>query len=52
MRLQSRFCGSPHQVTVPNHASLRLGTLNAILSEVADYLKMERSRLVEELFKK
>jgi predicted RNA binding protein YcfA (HicA-like mRNA interferase family) len=39
-----------HHVTVPNHDSLRLGTLSAILSDVADHLGVTRSELVERLF--
>jgi len=35
---------------VHDHSSLRLGTLNSILSEIADYLGMERSELARELF--
>ena len=41
-----------HRVTVPNHDSLRVGTLNAILSDVAEYLKVDRSTLATELFEK
>jgi hypothetical protein len=36
----------------PDHDNLRVGTLNAILSEVADYLKMDRSSLAKELFER
>jgi hypothetical protein len=42
--------GHVHHVTVPDHKSLRLGTLGAILSDVANYLQMERSKLEQELF--
>ncbi len=52
VRLQSNFCGSPHFLTVPDRRSLRLGTLNAILSDVAIYLNIERSKLEQELFGK
>ncbi len=50
IRLQSSLRGHPHHVTVPDHGSLRLGTLSAIHSDVASYLNMERSKLEEELF--
>lgn len=50
VRLRSNLRGFPHSVTVPDHSSLRLGTLNSILSEIADYLGMERSELARELF--
>jgi predicted RNA binding protein YcfA (HicA-like mRNA interferase family) len=50
IRLQSSLRGHAHHVTVPDHGSLRLGTLIAILSDVASYLNIERSKLEEELF--
>jgi len=52
VRLQSNHRGRTHHLTVPNHSSLRLGTLNAILSDVADYLEVDRSKLIQELFEK
>jgi len=48
--LQSRLRGYEHHVTVPDHKTLRVGTLSAILSDVADYLNIERSKLEQELF--
>jgi hypothetical protein len=39
-------------MTVPDHDNLRLGTLNAILSDVADYFEMDRSQIAKELFEK
>ncbi|MGA8538898.1 MAG: type II toxin-antitoxin system HicA family toxin [Terriglobales bacterium] len=50
IRLKSSLRGHPHQITVPDHRSLRLGTLSAILSDVASYLNIERTRLEQELF--
>jgi predicted RNA binding protein YcfA (HicA-like mRNA interferase family) len=50
IRLQSNIRGYVHHVTVPDHKTLRLGTLSAILSDVADYLDIERSKLEQELF--
>jgi predicted RNA binding protein YcfA (HicA-like mRNA interferase family) len=52
IRLESGLRGYPHYITVPDHRSLRLGTLNAILSDVAEYLSIERSQLARELFEK
>ena len=52
IRLKSTICGHAHHVTVPDHPSLRLGTLSSILSDVAAYLNVERSKLEEELFAK
>jgi predicted RNA binding protein YcfA (HicA-like mRNA interferase family) len=50
IQLKSNILGTNHTVTVPAHKSLKLGTLNSILSRVAEYLKMERSELIKELF--
>lgn len=39
-----------HHVTIPAHSSLRVGTLNAILSDVAAHLKKPKEKLIQELF--
>lgn len=39
-----------HHVTVPDHDSLRVGTLSSILSDVADHFGMSRDELMRELF--
>jgi predicted RNA binding protein YcfA (HicA-like mRNA interferase family) len=52
IRLQSNFRGQAHLITIPDHDSLRIGTLNSILSDVADYLSMDRAKLAQELFEK
>lgn len=38
-----------HHVTIPRHSSLRVGTLNAILMDVAQHLGIERDQLLREL---
>jgi predicted RNA binding protein YcfA (HicA-like mRNA interferase family) len=50
LRLTSVAKGSEHHITIPRHRHLRVGTLNAILADVASYLDMEREKLVEDLF--
>ena len=52
LRLQSNLRGTYHQVTVPNHKTLKLGTLNAIISAVAKYLAKDRLQLAQELFER
>jgi len=52
IRLKSNLHGSPHQVTVPDHKTLKLGTLNAIVSAVAKNLERDRSQLSQELFER
>jgi predicted RNA binding protein YcfA (HicA-like mRNA interferase family) len=52
IRLQSTLRGYAHHITIPDHDNLRIGTLSAILSDVATYLDMERPNLELELFRK
>jgi predicted RNA binding protein YcfA (HicA-like mRNA interferase family) len=41
---------SQHHVTVPAHDPLKLGTLAAIVTDVAQHLKLERDELLRRLF--
>jgi predicted RNA binding protein YcfA (HicA-like mRNA interferase family) len=50
MRLTSYIKGDEHHITIPRHASLKIGTLNSITTSVAEYLKIEKQRLIKELF--
>ncbi len=38
-----------HHVTVPNHSPLRVGTLAAILDDVAAHLKLSRDELLKKI---
>jgi predicted RNA binding protein YcfA (HicA-like mRNA interferase family) len=49
LRLSTQQKGE-HHITIPNHKDLRIGTLRAILTDVADHLGMERDELVKTLF--
>ena len=40
----------PHHVTVPNHNPLRIGTLAAIVADVAAHHRLDRDELVLKLF--
>ena len=51
MRLTTQQ-GGEHHVTIPCHSSLRVGTLNAILKDVAQHLEMERDELLAELMER
>ena len=44
--------GGEHHITIPDHKELRVGTLNAILTDVADHLVIEKDVLIEELWGK
>lgn len=48
MRLTT-FKGGEHHVTIPRHKPLRVGTLNAVLRDIADHLGMERDDLLRSL---
>lgn len=52
VQLRSHFQGTDHTVTVPAHRVLKVGTLNSILSSIANYLKINRSELIKELFER
>ena len=52
MRLGSTLKGYEHQVTVPRHRSVRVGTLDDILSDVASYLEIDKDHVARELFER
>lgn len=39
-----------HHLTIPKHTPLRLGTLSAILADVAKHFEFSRDQLLEKLF--
>ena len=41
---------SQHHITIPAHDPLKIGTLGAILAEVAAHLGIERDELLRRLF--
>jgi predicted RNA binding protein YcfA (HicA-like mRNA interferase family) len=47
LRLTTKEKGEHH---VPRHDALRLGTLSAILSDVAEHLRLPRDELIRRLF--
>lgn len=49
MRLTTQQKGE-HHVTIPRHKPLRIGTLNSILKDVAEHLKLDHADLIESLF--
>ncbi len=51
MRLTSTSKGFEHHITIPRHKPLRVGTLSSIVNEIADYLEIERQKLLRELFR-
>lgn len=49
VRLTRRSDIGEHHVTVPLHSPIRVGTLNAILSDVADHLRMSKDDLIQKV---
>jgi predicted RNA binding protein YcfA (HicA-like mRNA interferase family) len=52
LRLTSNWKGKQHHITIPAHKHLRVGTLSAILADVAGYLEMTRDELAGEIFER
>ena len=46
IRLTSTRKGTEHHITIPNHESLKVGTLHAILSDVAAYIELSEQELL------
>ena len=51
IRLVSTLKQTEHKITIPDHEPLKIGTFNNILKDVADYLKISKQALIEELFR-
>jgi predicted RNA binding protein YcfA (HicA-like mRNA interferase family) len=45
IRLTTQFKGQ-HHITIPNHTPLKIGTLNAIISEVAQHLDISKEQVL------
>jgi len=52
IRLVSKFREKEHKITIPDHHPIKIGTLNNILNDLADCLKIDKKELLKELFKK
>jgi predicted RNA binding protein YcfA (HicA-like mRNA interferase family) len=44
--------GGIHSITIPNHAPIKIGTLSAILRDIADHSNLSRDELISLLFSK
>jgi predicted RNA binding protein YcfA (HicA-like mRNA interferase family) len=49
LRLTTKIRGEYH-ITIPKHKNLKIGTLNSILSDIANYLEIDKNQLLVELF--
>ncbi|HHV06755.1 MAG TPA: type II toxin-antitoxin system HicA family toxin [Firmicutes bacterium] len=50
IRLTKIGTGGEYHITIPNHNPLRVGTLNAILKEIAVQENMSKNKLLTKLF--
>ena len=46
----TRTAESEHHITIPKHGTLRVGTLNSILKDNAEHLKVSKEELIQELW--
>ena len=51
MRLTTLEQGE-HHITIPRHGSLRIGTLAAVLDDVAEHFDLSRDDVTERLFRR
>jgi len=49
MRLTTMIKGEYH-ITIPKHKSLKIGTLSCILTDISNYLKINKQSLIEKLW--
>lgn len=49
VRLKTQRNGE-HNITIPAHDPIKIGTLNAILRDIAAHFQITRNQLLEELF--
>ncbi len=39
-----------HHITIPNHSPIRLGTLSAIITDIANHFKKTKEEIAKEIF--
>lgn len=49
IRLTTKLNGE-HHLTIPNHASIKLGTLSSIINDVAIHFNQSKEAIAEKLF--
>ena len=50
IRLTSNYMGFKHDITIPDHNYLKIGTLNSILNDLTGYLKLDKETLKKKIF--
>ena len=49
LRLTTQKNGE-HHITIPNHSPIKVGTLSAILKDVAEHFDLTRDELLQQMF--
>ncbi|MCL4385749.1 MAG: type II toxin-antitoxin system HicA family toxin [Actinobacteria bacterium] len=49
IRLTSNIKSTEHNITIPKHKNLKIGTLNNILKDISQYLEINKDDLVKDL---
>ena len=49
LRLTRTTAQGTHHITIPQHKDLRMGTLNAILGEIASHLEISKAELLDQI---
>lgn len=49
IRIKTSISGE-HHLTIPNHSPIKIGTLNQILSDVAEHLNIKKEEVMRNLF--
>jgi len=50
LRLTTKLRGEEQHITIPRHDSLKVGTLNSILKDIASHLEKTKEQVLKELF--
>ena len=50
IRLTSSLKGNKHHITIPLQKSLKIGTLNNIINDIAEYLEIDKKELILKIF--
>jgi len=51
IRLTSNLKGKKHNITIPKHKDLKVGTINNILNDISKYLEIDKESLIKDLSK-
>ena len=52
IRLSNVSHGNEHHITIPQHQPIKVGTLSAIIKDIARHLEKDPSEFIKELFGK